>query len=444
MFNPQFSLLALTLLAMSCILIACGGGSSSTSTDSDNDDSSIPSNSDNDDTNESLATWMINTSSRSAQIFESSGSSVGVLEDVQLAEAQTIDGVEYTYIETNGIPKYDTVMTQDMIDALNNRPLANSDFDAGTTTATVGDLVTFGEHIGYNSSTENCSDTGGSGYWPPGPGCPTSLERGEYFTAEPAPASNDSNCSTGLGTIGLMVNGSAIFDWGDGMSWGQNIWYNLAPIAEQYDVDICGGHAANGEYHHHFYTSCLADLVSDNGDEHSPIYGFAADGYPVYGPWENNNELAISAWKIRDYSASESEGGCNTPGERSCILNDVYDVSQGVNYNITAGPDIGENVSTLSGNTLAAVDGYYLEDYYYAQATANGAQLDEHNGHDNNDGRGYHYHITLTSDSGKLSPAFPYTIGPTFYGELPDNAVRSCESTTPGGPGDGGPPLFLF
>jgi hypothetical protein len=71
-------------------------------------------------------------------------------------------------------------------------------------------------------------------------------------------------------------------------------WQNLAPVAEFYDVDICGGHAANGDYHHHFYTRCLADLVSDKGNEHSPIYGYAADGYPVYGPWESDAVLAIS------------------------------------------------------------------------------------------------------------------------------------------------------
>ncbi|KPH64655.1 hypothetical protein ADS77_05130 [Pseudoalteromonas porphyrae] len=41
------------------------------------------------------------------------------------------------------------------------------------------------------------------------------------------------------------------------------------PIAEQYDVDICGGRAANGEYHHHFYTSCLADMLNHDGSVHS-------------------------------------------------------------------------------------------------------------------------------------------------------------------------------
>ena len=236
-----------------------------------------------------------------------------------------------------------------------------------------------------------------------------------------------------------MVNGTSIFNWGDGMSYGNNVWYNLAPVAEQYDVDICGGHAAQGEYHHHFYTSCLADLVADDGTVHSPIYGFAADGYPVYGPWENTDTLALSGWKTRDYGTALAEGGCNTPGERTCTLVNEYDVGQGVTTTVGQGPDIGETVTTLSGNTLPADDGYYYEDYYYAQASASGAQLDQHNGHDNDDGRGYHYHITLSQDeNGKLIPAFPYTIGPGFYGELPENAAASCGGVAAGGGGGGG------
>lgn len=84
---------------------------------------------------------------------------------------------------------------------------------------------------------------------------------------------------------------------------------------------------------------------------------------------------------------------------------------------------------------MAADAGYYYEDYYYAGADAVGPQLDQFNGHDNDDGRGYHYHITLTKDDqGDLQPAFPYTIGPRFYGELPANALSNCGGATGGGP----------
>jgi hypothetical protein len=77
------------------------------------------------------------------------------------------------YIEATGIPNYNIVMTQHIIDNLNNRPRAASiDFGAAVTSAFAGQTVVFDEDIGYNSSTENCNATGGAGYWPLGSGCP--------------------------------------------------------------------------------------------------------------------------------------------------------------------------------------------------------------------------------------------------------------------------------
>lgn len=443
--SPVKRLLPIASYTLFTVLVSCGGsGGSDTSSLNDtvdtNGDVSGVTDEIDDSTSDDIISinspWIINTSERSRQIFESESSNTGVLEDVQLVEELTVDSVSYVYVEATGIPNYDIEMTQTMVDELNNRPKASSDFGAGVTSANAGDTVEFGQDIGYNSSTENCGSTGGSGYWPPGPGCPIDVGKAEYFALSPLPATTA--CATGLGTTGLMVNGTSIFNWGDGMSYGNNVWYTLAPVAEQYDVDICGGHAAQGEYHHHFYTSCLADLVGDDGTTHSPIYGYAADGYPVYGPWESADTLALSGWKARDYGAALAEGGCNTPGERTCTLVNEYDVSQGVDTSVGQGPDIGQTVTTLSGNTLSADDGYYYEDYYYAQATATDEQLDQHNGHDNDDGRGYHYHITLVDDGGgKLTPAFPYTIGPSFYGVLPDNAATSCGGVAAGG---GAPP----
>jgi hypothetical protein len=384
-----------------------------------------------------LTSWIINNETTSSYISSTSGS---VLEDVQSAElesvSENVSDVYYAHVKTQDIPKYNITITQELVDSLNQRPRAATDFKSGSTTAVAGQVVEFGEDIGFVSSTENCTTTGGDGYWPIGPVCPTAQATDAYIPVEPTEkASTDAECETGLGVVGLMVNGTSLFNWGDGMSYGDNVWYTLAPLAEQYDVDICGGHAARGEYHHHFYTSCLADLVGDDGTKHSPIYGYAADGYPLYGPYEAANELAVSGWKVRDYAAPESEGGCNTAGIRSCVLVDAYDITQGVTQ-VTNGPAIGESVRTLSGNTLIADAGYYFEDYYYAGEPAIGAQLDEHNGHDNNDGRGYHYHITLTkAENGKLSPAFPYTIGPSFKGKLASNSIAQC-----GGMGGGNPP----
>jgi len=97
-------------------------------------------------------------------------------------------------------------------------------------------------------------------------------------------------------------------------------------VAEVYDVDVCGGHAANGDYHHHFSSGCLGKLVNDEGTDHSPIYGYAADGYAIYGPWYSDGVLAKSSWAVRDYDDASSATGCGTAGVRDCVLVDEFDV----------------------------------------------------------------------------------------------------------------------
>lgn len=373
-------------------------------------------------TTTSADNWIVNTTERSTQIFETSTQNQGALYNVQIAE----DQAEYVYIETEGIPKFDVVMTQDIINELNTRPRASTnDFASGVTTASVGETVVFGQDIGYNSNTANGScDAGGEGYWPPGPVCPTVQGKQAFFTNTPTP--NADACEAGTGPVGLYVNGTSIFNWGDGMSTGNDVWYTLAPIAEQYDVDICSGHAANGNYHLHNYSQCMADLVGDDGTAHSPIVGYAADGYPVYGPYEDNDLLAVSGWITRDYGADSSAGGCDTAGQRTCVLVDEYDLSQGVEAATSDGPDIDEVVTSLSGNSIPASDGYFYEDYYYAGATVTDAQLDQNNGHDSGDSLGYHYHHTWKVVADELTPAFPFTFGPRFYGALPANALTTC------------------
>ncbi|WP_289031317.1 YHYH protein [uncultured Paraglaciecola sp.] len=380
--------------------------------------------------------WIINETDAVSTNITDASTGEGVLVDVQSVTEETIDGITYTVVSSQGIPEYDVTITQDMIDSLNARPKASSDFTDGATTAVAGEIVEFGADIGYISTGDNCDTTGGYGYWPKGPACPQADEREVYFPTEPTPTTEA--CENGLGKVGLMVNGSSIYNWGDGMSWASDgTWLNLAPVAEQYDVDVCGGHSANGDYHHHFYTSCLATLLGDDGDEHSPIYGYAADGYPIYGPWESDGVLAISAWTTRDYSSPTSETGC-ADGTRSCTMVDPYDVSLGTET-ATDGPAFDETVTTLSQNELVATNGYYYEDYYWdSDLTALGGEyLDQYNAHTDSE-RGYHYHITLSDDGdGTYSPAFPYVIGLRFAGELEDNAVASCDT---GDSGMGPPP----
>jgi len=373
-----------------------------------------------------ITDWILNEIGlRSTSIMELE-SPLGAIVNVLDVEVQTIEADDYVVVETRGVPSYTITATQELVDSLDNQPLAATAFITGSSNVEPGYELRFGSDLGYNSSNINCPIYGGFGFWPPGFDCPTETSKIAYFPASPEELAT--GCEIGQGVIGLWVNGVNIYGWNaHGDSDGAESWSNLAPETEQFDVDICGGHADQNEYLHHAYSSCLASEVGDDGSEHSPIYGYAADGYPLYGPYESNENLAISGWVARDYGDAISDGGCGTPGLRTCVLLDKYDLTAGVDASVTQGPNIGETVATLFDNTLSAGNGYFLEDYYFAGRVATGPQLDQHNGHNNNDGRGYHYHTTVTDDgSGKLIPAFPYTVGPHFYGTLKANALTTC------------------
>ena len=367
-----------------------------------------------------IAHWRLNTTERSTNI-QSGGQ--GVLVNVQSVMTTVENNQEFTSFTATGIPDYAVTMTQADIDTLNNRPNAATDFRTrtGRTSAQVGDVVEFGEDIGY-ARAPGCD----LGYWPPGPECPSNQNVSSKIPTEPEPAVN--HCSTGLNSIGVMLNGTAIFNWDDGSSYNnQNIWNNLAPKFEIHDVDLCLGHAQQqGNYHHHMFSSCLQEMMGDDGTGHSPIYGFAADGYPIYGPYHAANELAKPAWVMRDYNDANSPSGCGVAGARNCQLVDQYDLSKGTTA-VASGPTTSETVTSMSGNPIDASEGIYFEDYYYdaALTAQGGAYLDEHNGH-SHDNLGYHYHITVEDDNGTLNAVFPYQAGPTFYGVVPDGGIANC------------------
>src|SRR5579885_2557708 len=89
---------------------------------------------------------------------------------------------------------------------------------------------------------------------------------------------------------------------------------------------------------------------------------------------------------------------------------------------------------------MQTVAGSYEQDYYYDLTC--GDCLDEHNGTDDNDGRGYHYVITVQQAAdGTLTPVFPYILGPTYAGIVPPGSAgpQGSPGGPQGGPGQGGP-----
>lgn len=83
-----------------------------------------------------------------------------------------------------------------------------------------------------------------------------------------------------LGMLGIAVNGMPFFGPTEGPfpdPYGDPIYNDI--------TDYCMGHTAElGVYHHHsMLTECLS--LSWTEGEPSPILGYAADGFPIYGPF---------------------------------------------------------------------------------------------------------------------------------------------------------------
>src|SRR4051812_45721569 len=91
---------------------------------------------------------------------------------------------------------------------------------------------------------------------------------------------------------------------GGGGASGDGIWRRNAAFGEVQTFDSCQGHQpGSGTYHYHVNPTCLRAQLGDNlevvrnsrigasyrekasGWTHSPILGWAQDGYPIYGPY---------------------------------------------------------------------------------------------------------------------------------------------------------------
>jgi hypothetical protein len=227
------------------------------------------------------------------------------------------------------------------------------------------------------------------------------------------------------GNIGLFINGVALFDYRDGVSWsnasnslkggplggmGDMKWNRDAVVAERAGFDCSKAHPAMGNYHHHQNPSAfkldlnvistICNLYDSDGlyvidsTKHSPLLGFAYDGFPIYGAYAFRNTDGTggivrmnSSYKLRDIS----------------IRNTYADGST-----VTPGPPVNANYPL----------GYFREDYMYQPtSSATPDYLDEHNGRfciTPEYPKGiYCYFATVDK---QWNSAYPYVVGPTFYG----------------------------
>ena len=119
-----------------------------------------------------------------------------------------------------------------------------------------------------------------------------------------------------MGPIGTAINGVVFFNPFE--AGGMNAVEGYSEVW----LDSCCGHPSpTGMYHYHKYPSCVKSPFSDDGKQHSPIIGFAFDGFPVYGPWEASSLMA------KDVKGSNALDVCN--GHK--------DEERGYHYHVTPG-----------------------------------------------------------------------------------------------------------
>ncbi|MFL5753360.1 MAG: YHYH protein [Bacteroidia bacterium] len=231
--------------------------------------------------------------------------------------------------------------------------------------------------------------------------------------------------NTSAGNIGVFINGVALFDYRDGVSWkfsssslaggplggtGDGVWNRDAVVGELGGFDCSKGHPAMGNYHHHQNPSAynldlnvistVCNLYTSDGlyaidsTQHSPLIGFAYDGYPIYGAY--------------GYKNTDGTGGLTR-------MKSSYNLR-----NITVRTHYADGTDVIDGPAVSGTYplGYFREDYeYIATTTATPDYLDEHNGRfcvtPEYPGGTYCYFATVNPT---WNSAYPYVVGPTFYG----------------------------
>lgn len=103
-----------------------------------------------------------------------------------------------------------------------------------------------------------------------------------------------------MGPIGAALNGVVFFN-----PFEQEGMNAVEGYSEVWLDSCCGHPQQTGVYHYHKYPSCVKSPFSDDGKQHSPIIGFAFDGFPVYGPYEASETLA------KDLTDTQALDACN-------------------------------------------------------------------------------------------------------------------------------------
>jgi len=240
--------------------------------------------------------------------------------------------------------------------------------------------------------------------------------------------------NTGAGNIGVFKNGVGLFSYGDGFAYNpatntdapapNGVWRRDAVKAEINGFDCSKAHpAAQGNYHHHqnpsafnldlVVLSSICNLYTSDGlyvinpNEHSPLLGFAYDGFPIYGA----------------YGYADTMGGGGIVRMKSSYS--LRNISLRTNY--SDGTDVVDGPPVSTTFPL----GWYREDYEYIAHPLDMSYLDEHNGRfcvtpEYPNGT-YCYFTTVDENHNSY---YPYSVGPTYYGVKTGGKVTAITEAT--------------
>jgi hypothetical protein len=142
----------------------------------------------------------------------------------------------------------------------------------------------------------------------------------------PVPASTPTGFTGGQS--GVLYDCSVLFTPGDAMSYmGAGAWNQLAYYFEKNDMDASNGHSTpTNMYHHHFDD---LKLHSFDSTKHSPIVGYAWDGYPIYGPYGYKNtdgtggiKRMLSSYSKKTYTTRTSGPAVSSTYPIGCYIED--------------------------------------------------------------------------------------------------------------------------
>ena len=335
-------------------------------------------------TNPAITSWLINTTGITGRHYVA-GNSTAFTDAVQ-ANVQTVQyNATYAYVSATGIPAYIT--------------------------------GPFGDGNHFEATAQN-----------------------KIFRIPLAPIQGSGTVATTGGNIGVFINGVALFDYRDGVSWknstsslcggpimppcsGDGKWNRDAVVGERLGFDCAKAHPAMGNYHHHQNPSAFGldlNVISDvcttypsdglyaiNPSVHSPLLGFAYDGFPIYGAYA--------------YANTNGTGGI-------VRMKSGYQLRSITTRTVWAdGTDVLDGPAVSSTYPL----GYFREDYEFASHPNDPAYLDSHNGRfcvtPEYPAGIYCYFATVDAN---YNSAYPYVVGPTFYGNRTVSVVANVPDGT--------------